>query len=79
MVSITKLQYTILIIVEEINRICMKNNISFSMDGGTLLGAVRHKGFIPWDDDFDIGLKRGPGKLACPCCMKARKIRATDI
>ncbi len=53
-----KLQKTILIIANEIDKICKANGINYDIDGGTLLGAIRHRGFIPWDDDFDIGMKR---------------------
>ena len=45
-------------VMDYIHNLCQKENINYSLAYGTLLGAVRHKGFIPWDDDVDIALKR---------------------
>ena len=45
-------------VMDYIHNLCEKENINYSLAYGTLLGAVRHKGYIPWDDDVDISLKR---------------------
>ena len=51
-------QLVMLDMVNELDRICRKYDIPYFLYGGTLLGAIRHNGFIPWDDDLDVGLMR---------------------
>ena len=54
--KINMLQKTILDIYIEFNRICEKYQLTYYAIGGTCIGAIRHKGFIPWDDDLDVAM-----------------------
>lgn len=56
--DLTKVHEINLKILKEIDRICRKYRIKYMLDAGTLLGAVRHQGFIPWDDDADVAFTR---------------------
>ena len=56
--TVKEIQGVLLRIMKYIHQFCVENDIKYSLDGGTLIGAIRHKGFIPWDDDIDIAIPR---------------------
>ena len=51
-------QQALLVLLQEFDRVCKKLNIPYMLFAGTLLGAVRHQGFVPWDDDLDVLMHR---------------------
>lgn len=57
-IQIDEMKQRLLGIAEYLDKLCEENGMNLFMSGGTLLGAVRHKGFIPWDDDIDMYLSR---------------------
>lgn len=65
-----KLHSMHLILADELKRICEKHNIKYFMIAGTLLGAVRHEGFIPWDDDMDFGMMRDDYERFLTVCQE---------
>lgn len=58
MATLKEHQEVLLELLKEFDRVCRKNNIKYMLFAGTALGAVRHQGFIPWDDDLDVALLR---------------------
>lgn len=71
--ELRQLQLNELELIVEVDRICRKYNIQYSLDGGTLLGAIRHKGFIPWDDDADVIFTRHEYAKFSRACKKELK------
>ena len=56
--SLREHQEACLVILKEFDRVCKLLNIRYFLFAGTLLGSIRHKGFIPWDDDLDVLMLR---------------------
>ena len=56
--DLTRVHQVNLQMLKEIDRICRKHRLNYVLDAGTLIGAVRHRGFVPWDDDADVAMTR---------------------
>lgn len=63
--TLRELQLFSLEIMKDVHEFCVNNGIVYSLLDGSLIGAIRHQGFIPWDDDIDIVLRRPDYELFC--------------
>jgi lipopolysaccharide cholinephosphotransferase len=74
-ISISELRLIELNILKYIDSVCEKNHIIYTLAYGTLLGAIRHKGFIPWDDDIDICMDRNNFERFVRACQTDKQNR----
>ncbi len=65
-----KIQNVLLGILDDIIAVCEKYEIPYTLGGGSVLGAVRHQGFIPWDDDIDVNFSRRDYERFIPAFRK---------
>ncbi|MCL4100574.1 phosphorylcholine transferase LicD [Fibrobacter sp. HC4] len=72
--TLKEIQSFSLDILKDVHSFCIARNIKYSLAYGTLIGAIRHKGFIPWDDDIDIMMPRDDFDLFCKT-YKSKKFR----
>lgn len=80
--KLKELQDSLLLMFLDVKKVCDDNDIDYMMSGGTLLGTIRHKGFIPWDDDIDIMMLRSEYekfKLAFKKTLKDKYILAEPL
>ena len=67
--TLNEIQQCSFVVLKKIKEICDSNNIKYWLAYGTLIGAIRHKGFIPWDDDIDIQMPRDDYERFVDYCM----------
>ncbi|MBR5505916.1 MAG: LicD family protein [Clostridia bacterium] len=65
-----ELQQKLLTMLNWFHNVCEKENLQYYALGGTALGAIRHNGFIPWDDDIDVGMPRDDYNKLREICSK---------
>lgn len=66
-IGIEEAKHVMVSMLEALADTCEKNGLRYYLDGGTLIGAARHKGFIPWDDDIDVMMPK-------PDCIRLKEI-----
>ena len=71
-VGIVEAKQQMLDMLEKLADVCESNGLRYYLDGGTLIGAARHKGFIPWDDDIDVMMPKSD-------CLKLKQITGGRI